>query len=136
MRLKRLSSWLVPTFGGCVGATWIAVTLLAIFGPTEPLLGGRFMNWVVGMLIATPLALLLVGALIAVDVLLLRWRRIPVGRRAWVSSSIAPILVGVVYTVHRPAQYGETVAFVLAIVLPIAAVAFAVRMIFGRQPSG
>src|SRR5437764_746474 len=107
MRLRSVGSWLVPTFGGCVGTTWIAVTLLAIFGPTEPLLGGRFSNWIVAMLVATPLALVLVIALCLADIALVKWRRIPTGRRALVISGIAPIAVGTIYTVHRPGQYGE-----------------------------
>ncbi len=133
MRLRSVGSWLVPTFGGCVGTTWIAVTLLGIFGPTDPLLGDRFWNWVASMLVATPLALLLVIALCLADIALLKWRRIPTGLHALAISSVAPILVGIAYTLHRPGQYGDAIVFTLAIVVPIAAAAFLTRLVLGRR---
>ena len=136
MRLRSVSSWLVPTFGGCVGATWIAVTLLGIFGPIEPLLGDRFDNWLVAMLVATPLALMLGAVLCACDVALVRWRRIPTGAHALAISAAAPLLVGAVYALHRPGRYGDALLFALAILLPMVAVAVATRLVLGRKPLG
>jgi hypothetical protein len=133
MRIKSVGAWLFPTFGGCVGVTWIAVTILGIFGPTDPLLGDRFWNWVASMLIATPLAFLLAAALVAADIALVKWRRVPTGRHALVISGIAPLLVGTIYSLHRPGQYGNPVLFTLAIVLPLLIVAFGTRIVLGHK---
>jgi hypothetical protein len=133
MPVRRLSNWLVPTFGGAIGCAWLATTLLGIVGPTDPLLGNRFWNWVASMLVTTPLAALLGGMLCLTDVMLVKWREIPLGRRAWWMSAIAPLGVGLAYTVHRPGQHGSAAMFILAVVIPMAAVSLATRWLLGRR---
>jgi hypothetical protein len=134
MHLRGPSSWLVPTFGGAIGCAWLGTTVLGIFGPIDPLLGNRFWNWVASMLIATPLAALLAGMLCLTDVMLVKWREIPVGKRAWWMSALAPLGVALAYTVHRPGQHNSAAMFILALVVPMAAVSLATRWALGRRP--
>jgi hypothetical protein len=133
MRMRRLSSWLVPTFGGSLASAAAATTLAVIFGPVDPLLGNRFWNWVASMMLVTPLTLLLATILVATDVTLLRWRSIPVGRRAWWLSAVAPLLVGAAYELHRPGQHDFGLWFVVALIAPMVVSAFLTRWIGGKR---
>jgi hypothetical protein len=109
------------------------VTLLCVFGPTDPLLGSRFWNWVAAMLVATPLSFFLTLVLCLVDVALIKRRAIPIGARAFVLSAIAPILVGIAWEIHPPGQHGEALPFALATIVPIVVVAFSTRFILGKR---
>jgi hypothetical protein len=124
---------MAPALGGTLGSSWVSLTVAALVGPTEPLLGDRFWNWVVMMLVGTPLALALGVALLGADLVLLRGRPLPVGPRAWAMGVVAPWLLALVYTLHAPARHGQALGYLLALALPIVLVAFVVRLALGAR---
>ena len=135
MRLRRLSSWFLPTLGGSLGSAWIGTTLVGIFGPIDPLLGNRLWNWVASMAVTTVLTMMRSGLLLMTDLALLKWREIPVGRRAcWMSAS-APVLLALLYWLHRPGGHDGPLLLV-ALLLPMAIVALLTRWYGGTPRSG
>jgi hypothetical protein len=83
------------------------------------------------MLLTTPLAFVLAIVLVVTDLVLSRWRSIPVGRRAWWLSAIAPPLVGVAYAIHRPGSHDFGPALFAALILPIVGAALVTRWVGG-----
>jgi hypothetical protein len=128
---RGMSSWVAPAILGPLASAWVGITLLALVGPTEPLLGSRFWNWVISMALGSLLALLLGSSLLAADVVLARWRALPTGPRAWVMGAGAPWLLALAYQLHSPGQHGNPLAWLLAATLPIGMVAFGLRWAAG-----
>jgi hypothetical protein len=124
-------SWLLPTYGGSLASAWAVTTILGIFGPIDGLLGNRFWNWVASMIVSTVFALGLGTALVAADGACLRWRRLPVGWRAWWTSVIASLLVMAIYSVNRPGDY-DGALFFAAMFGPMLVAAFVSRWVGGR----
>jgi hypothetical protein len=81
----RFRRWLVPTLFGPAAGAWIAATIFAVAGYTDPKLGDAFQNWVLGMALGTVIGLGMSAAFTAVDVALLKAsaRLLPTGARAW-----------------------------------------------------
>jgi hypothetical protein len=131
MTTFRVRNVIGPTLAGTLAPMSVYVTLAAAFGPTEPLLGGRFSNWVVGMIVGSVLALVVAITLLLSDLALLRWRAVPTGRRAFGSAAVATVLAGCVHAVARPGRY-DGLAAVVAVLAPVVASAVASRWVFGR----
>jgi hypothetical protein len=104
-------------------------------GPVEPLLGDRFSNWVLAMLVTTPLALVFGTVLALADGALGRWLETPSGPRAWWTSAAASLIVALVYAVHPPGQHDLGPPFAAAILVPMLVAAPVTRWVGGKRRS-
>jgi hypothetical protein len=134
-----------PTVGG-----WLAPTLLApwisVYGAVTAYaaLGldwgrfGKVAGWAAGMLVGSVWAFTFCLILILVDVLLLavRVRTLPAGKKGWLGTLVAPLMVFGIYGVAPPHTFwpygwGGVAAAVFA---PMALVAILVRVFAGQKP--
>lgn len=129
--------WIRPTLTGPFITTWGLTTLaqlasggaaLATFGTTD--------EWLFAMLLVSFFAGLIVTSLIASDLVLLRLklRKLPTGFSAWFSSLAAPIAVWFAFAFFGLGDGSDIGEFVVRVALPILAVPFFLRLIFGRAP--
>lgn len=130
MRIQRLSSWLVPLTLGTLGSAVLAVSLACALGPTEPLLGGRWLGWVFAMMVTVPVAigLVLAGAFWDVVRLKLFGHAPPTGLHGWLVAAATPLVTYGSYLVFRPGAWpGARMA--LALLGPIVFVPLLVRWV-------
>ena len=86
------------------------------------------------MLIGTLIVLVLVAVRLWSDVLLARWSwQRPTGWRAWLAAVAAPLLLAAVYTLYPPGRHAAALAWLVAVVVPMVAVAGAVRLGLGGR---
>lgn len=138
MRIQRLSSWLVPLTVGTFGSAVLAVSIACALGPTEPLLGGRWLGWAFAMLVTLPIALGLVLSGAFWDVLRLKLfgEAPPVGARGWLVAAVTPLATYASYVVFRPGLW-PGVRMALSLLGPIVLVPLLVRWVAARVfPSG
>ncbi len=115
--------------GGVFLSAWVGTTVLFLKRPTHPLRGDRIWSWLIEMGISTVLGALLVVMLLGVDLLLLAWRALPEGRRAFLSAAAAPIMIGLAQAAYPPGRQPTPTLFLIALLLPMVIVAFFVRWI-------
>ncbi len=135
--MTSFGDWLKPTLLGPLLSVWGLTTLGSVLVGMEALSGGRFDNWLVGMLVATFFGAGLGVLLIAIDVLLLRAkvRSLPTGARAWISSVLAPFGVFFIWSLPFLSPPESVLGGVLFIVGPMTAACLGARMVFGARPS-
>lgn len=136
MRGMEFTRWLKPTLLGPLLTLWTLTTLGSILVGMAALSGHRIDGWLTGMVWTTFFGSTLGVILVGVDVLLLRlrFRQLPTGTRAWISSILAPFAVFFIWTLPflpPPESVAGVVAFVM---LPMAAASFLVRVLFGQRP--
>ena len=133
MNRAQKKNWVIASLGGSLCSALSITFVFAIFGPREQWLFCRFEHWVTVMLLTTPAAVALAGCLCVWDVVLIRWRELPVGRRGWLSAAIAPPMVLGLYELYPPARQGYLSDFWLAIALPIVLSALVARLLLGTR---
>ncbi len=131
---RKLRAWLVPTFVAPAAVSVLIVALLTLAGASG------FFGVARGLalaLIAGLAGLSLSLALLAVDWLLLLFRRRvpPTGRRAWISSALAPLPTYGLWLVFRPPLLSAPSTHALAVAAALIGGALAVRLLT-RPPSG
>jgi hypothetical protein len=132
-----IAGWLTPT----LVAPWIsvygAVTAFAVLGVDWGLFG-KIAGWAVGMLVGSVWAFLFCLMLVVVDVLLLavRVRTLPAGKRGWLASFVSPLMVFGIYGVAPPHTFWHYGVWgvIAAVLIPMMAVATAVRVFAGQKP--
>lgn len=135
--MTSFGDWLKPTLLGPLLTTWALTTLGSVLVGMYELSGGRFDNWLVGMLVASFFGAGLGVLLIGFDVLLLKakMRSLPTGARAWISSLLSPLGVFFIWSLPflpPPQSVFGTVVFIVG---PMSAACFGARMLFGAKPS-
>lgn len=135
--MTSFGPWLKPTLLGPLLTTWGLTTLGSVLVGMHALSGGRFDNWLVGMLVASFFGAGLGVLLVAIDVLLLRakLRSLPTGARAWISSLLSPLGVFFIWSLPFLPPPESVAGTVLFIVAPMTAACFGARMLFGAKPS-
>jgi len=111
---------------------WTLVSLGSLLGNALTILGRRFDQWAIAMLVGTFFASAVAVALVAADVLLLRMkvRALPEGGRAWLSSLAAPLTV--MMTLARwPFPVDSALGAVIAISAALVLGAFGARFLIG-----
>lgn len=136
--MTSFGDWLKPTLLAPLLTTWGFTTLGAVLVGMHALTGGRFDNWLVGMLAASFFGAGLGVLLIAVDVLLLKakLRSLPTGARAWLSSSLTPVGVFGIWSLPFLPPPQSVLGLVLFVVGPMVSACFGARLLFGAKPSG
>jgi hypothetical protein len=113
----------------------LAVSLYAVLGPEHRFVG-RWVVWAIGMGIGTLVAMLFVLVQVTIDVFLLaiRQRTLPVGKRAWLMSTGAPLVVVSSYALmpRDLYKYGPW-AIVAAVLVPMIVTALGVRIFAGQK---
>ena len=132
--MTNFGAWLKPTLLGPLVTMWTLTTIGTVLVGMHALSGGRFDNWLTGMLFASFFGSGLGVALIGMDVLLLKLklRSLPTGSRAWVSSLLSPLGVFFLWRFIPPPESVLGVVFFIA--LPMALATFGLRMMFGGRP--
>lgn len=135
MTSRDLGRWARPTLLGPFVTCW-ALATLATVTQTSALVRALFDvdTWAAAMLLVSFFAAAVAVCLVAVDVTLLRarFRRLPMGRPAWVGALLAPLAAGV-FAVLLP--LGETIpGQVLRLGAALVAGALSVRVLFGSRP--
>jgi hypothetical protein len=132
-----IAGWLLPTTVGTFVAAYGAISLYAALGPLPDLLP-RSVFWVVGMAVATgwALAYVLVQSLVDLALLAVRLRTLANGKRAWLSSVVAPLLPILSYAAYSPHKWWKMGpwAVVGAVLIPMVVSAVAVRVVAGKKP--
>jgi hypothetical protein len=114
---------------GPLVTTCAIVTLGVALGKHDGLLGGPFMNWLIGVVLFGGLALVLGGCMLGLDALLaLFGRSPPAGVCAWAAGLLSPLPVEAVWLVAPPRQY-DGLMFGVALLAPIVLAAGVVRLI-------
>jgi hypothetical protein len=133
--MTTFTPWLRPTLLGPLLTLWTLTTLGSVLVGMEALSGGRFDNWLVGMLWVSFFGCALGVILIAVDVLLLKlgWRQLPTGGRAWISSCLTPLAVFFIWTLPFWPQPETVLGLVAFLTLPMFAASFGSRMLFSAH---
>jgi hypothetical protein len=132
-----IAGWLLPTTVGTFVAAYGAISAYAALGPLPDLVP-RSVFWVVGMAIATGWALVyvLLQSLVDLALLAVRVRTLANGKKAWLSSIIAPLFPIATYAVYSPHKWWKlgpwTVA--AAVLVPMVISAIAVRIVAGKKP--
>ena len=113
----------------------LVVTSFVLIGWTDPSFGGRFGNWIWGILRGSLVAVAMSGALLAVDIALLRADvcKPPTGRRAWATALALPFLVFAVYLASPPNDNELGLSFFLSILTPIVVLALLLRFLVGKN---
>src|SRR4051794_23480100 len=106
MEAERRAAWLKAAVVAPSISVTALVTLGVLFGLVDPEVGGRAMNWLHGMAHGGVVALMCAGSLLVVDVALERGRvrRLPTGRRAWLTSGSMPIALVAAYQLLAPSD--------------------------------
>lgn len=135
--MTSFGDWLKPTLLGPLLTTWGLTTLGSVLVGMHALSGGRFDNWLVGMLAASFFGAALGVLLIGVDVLLLKakMRALPTGARAWISSLLSPLGVFFIWSLPFFSPPESVLGGVLFIVGPMSTACLGARMLFGAKPS-
>jgi len=132
-----IAGWLLPTTVGTFVAAYGAISLYAALGPLPDLLP-RTVFWVVGMAVATGWALVYVLLQSVVDLALLavRVRTLANGKKAWLSSIVAPLFPIASYAAYSPHKWWKLGpwAVVIAVLVPMLISAVAVRIVGGKKP--
>jgi hypothetical protein len=132
-RLTRLSRWLVPTLVAPALTASVAVTV-HVWGQSWALL-----RWLGLMWIGTTAALVLSVALLLSDwvLLLIRLREPPLGKRAWLSSGVAPVVAYGLWVLLRPPLLSPPSTHALYVAGAAVAAALLVRLVTSpRRGSG
>lgn len=134
--MTSFGDWLKPTLLGPQLTLWGLTTLGAVLVGMSALSGGRFDNWILGMLVASFFGAGLSVLLIGVDLLLLRSkaRALPTGSRAWASSLFSPIAVFFVWTLPFVGPPESALGQTIFLVGSMSGACFGARMLFGRRP--
>jgi len=133
--MTSLRPWLSPTLLGPLLTTWGLATFLSLLIGAAAATFGAVDTWAVLMLWATFVGCAIGVITVGVDVLLLwlKWRAIPMGVRAWLSSMLTPLLVYGVWS--QLAWLPETeLGAVLLVFLPMVACSLGARLLFGARP--
>ncbi len=132
-----IAGWLLPTTIGTFVAAYGAISLYAALGPLPDLLP-RSVFWVVGMAIATGWALVfvLLQSLVDLALLAVRLRTLANGKRAWLSSIVAPLLPILSYAAYSPHKWWKMGPWAVlgAVLIPMVVSAIAVRVVAGKKP--
>src|SRR5690242_17008862 len=98
-----VAGWLTPTLIAPWFSVYGAVTAFAALGVDWGLFG-KIAGWAVGMFVGSVWAFAFCLLLVLVDVLFLGMgiRTLPVGKRGWLSSFVAPLAVFGVYGAALP----------------------------------
>ncbi len=132
--MTSLRPWLAPTLLGPLLLTWGFALFGALTIGAAALSLGFVDDFAVLVLWATffgsTMGVFLVGADVAL--LALKWRSLPTGPAAWISSMVAPVICyGAWVLLPPPSAPLGLVAFLLA---PMAGGALLSRMFFGSRP--
>ena len=132
--MTSLRPWLAPTLLGPLLLAWGLATFGALTIGAAALTHGFVDDWAVLMLWATfygsTMGVFLVGA--DVSLLALKWRSLPTGVAAWISSMVAPVICYGAWIVLPPPS--TPVGLVLLLLAPMAGGAVLSRMFFGSRP--
>jgi hypothetical protein len=134
--MTSFGDWLKPTLLGPLLTTWSLTTLGQVLVGMHVLSGGRFDNWLLGMLFASFFGAGLGVLLVGVDVLLLRlkWRRLPTGGRAWISSLLSPLGVFFILSLPFLPPPQSALGTVITLLGSMSAATFGARMLFSQRP--
>ena len=131
-----IAGWLLPTTVGTFVAAYGAISLYAALGPLPDLVP-RTVFWVVGMAVATGWALVyvLLQSLVDLALLTIRVRTLVNGKRAWLSSIIAPLFPLATYTVYSPHKWWKLGpwAVAIAVLVPMLISAVGIRVFAGKK---
>jgi hypothetical protein len=117
-----------PTLVGPVVSAVVIVTVGILVGKSDPLLGGPFMNWLIGVVLFSLLALVIGAAMLGADALLVAFGRRPIdGRCAWIAGLLAPLAVEMIWLVAPPRNQ-QGLMFVVTVFGPIVCCAGLVRL--------
>jgi hypothetical protein len=139
-RMTDFGSWLRPTMLGPFVTIFGLVTIshFALGGAADDVIfaGHRFDSWLMSMLIAGFLGAAIVVSLIFADVALLsaKFRKLPTGLGAWMSSLLAPFALFVAWHVIGQDGGASVLESVLRFVVPFPASALFVRFALGKSP--
>jgi hypothetical protein len=135
MKIKRLASWVFPSFVGTLVSSWAYVTLATLFGFVWPIPGSKLLSWLLLMLIATPVAGALACVTMAFDVLLVavKARDLPQGASAWRMAAVSSLIVGASYVFFRPSIVGGLGGLFLTLVAPVVVSSLGVRLAMGQR---
>ena len=126
--------WLAPTLLGPLLVMWGLATLGAYAIGTAALTFGTVDDWAMLMMWATffgsTMGIVLVGA--DVTLLAMKFRSLPTGGRAWMSSMAVPVITYGGWMFLPPPT--SELTLVLWMFLPMAAAAVISRMFFGTRP--
>lgn len=132
-----IAGWLLPTTIGTFVAAYGAISLYAALGPLPDLLP-RTVFWVVGMAVATgwALAYVLVQSIVDLALLAVRVRTLANGKKAWLTSIVAPLLPIATYAVYSPHKWWKMGpwAVAIAVLVPMLISAVGVRIVAGKKP--
>jgi hypothetical protein len=133
--MTNFGDWLKPTLLGPMLTMWTLATLVSLTIGMAAVTGGRLDTWLQGMLIASFFAAGLVVLLLAADLFLLKmkWRKLPTGTRAWISSILSPFAVMVIWNLPFFPPPSSVLGLVLFITVPMSLGALGVRMLFGER---
>lgn len=134
--MTDFTPWIRPTLKGPFLTSWGFTTLAYFTVGMRVATFGYFDDWLVSMLMVSFFAGLIVAALIASDLVLLRAkvRRLPTGIPAWASSLLAPIGVWFAWSFFGFGDGDSVLEVVVRIAAPIVAVPFALRALLGSAP--
>ena len=120
---------MLPTLAGPFATAVVIVSLSLALGKHDPLLGGPFMNWLIGVVVFGLLALVLGAAMLGVDLLFAAFGRRPIdGACAWIAGLLAPLPVGASW-LFAPPRHEQGPMFFVALLAPIVVSAGLVRLI-------
>lgn len=133
--------WIRPTLLGPFWTSWGFTTLAHMtLGLSVATLGHvtgvGFDDWIVAIMLVSFFSALVVVGLIASDVTLLKLklRALPTGLSVWASSLLAPVGVWMAWHFFGMGDGDSMLELVLRIMIPIFAVPFVLRLMFGRAP--
>ena len=117
------------TLVGPLATAVIIITVGVALGKHDPLLGGPFMNWLIGVVVFGLLALVLGAMMLIVDLFFAALGRRPIhGACAWIAGLLAPLPLPAIWLVAPPRnQHGPM--FWVALLAPIVVSAGLVRVI-------
>lgn len=108
------------------------VTVAVIVGPTEGLIGGPFMNWLVAVVLFGGLTLIQGACLLGFDRLLVWFGRPTLTRRtAWLAGLVAPLPVAAIWQLAPPGRQSGAM-FWFALFAPFLGIAVVVRLACAR----
>ena len=136
--MTDFTPWLRPTLLGPFVTTWAFVTLGHLGSGSSFLehvlpFGERLDGWLVGMLVMSFFAAMIVVGLLTADLALLRagLRKLPTGGRAWLSALVAPVAVWISWAVFGVGDGESIPELVLMISWPMLGAPLALRFALG-----
>ena len=119
----------LPTLAGPFATAVVIVSVGLALGKHDPLLGGPFMNWLIGVVIFGLLALVLGAAMLGVDLVFAAFgRRSTDGACAWIAGLLAPLPVEASW-LFAPPRNEHGPMFFVALLAPIVVSAGLVRLV-------